>query len=122
MKQQKNRSFQSPDWLEILGGTKAKVWAIILMALSVAIYFYMPQIVFTKFSFYGAYTMLLIPIFAFIYIVVGSVREYFSPGDKLICQVYLVVSWLALVAPLFLVAFALLSGIKGSMCMHAACG
>ena len=120
-KQRANRNFESPDWLEILGGTKAKGLAVILMALSVVIYSYIPQIVFTEFSSYGAYVNLIIPVFAFFYIVVEPIREYFSPSDKIFCEVCLVASWLALIAPLFIVLLSVLLGVKGSMCMSAAC-
>lgn len=51
MKQQTNRSFKSPDWIEILGGTKAKILALILFALHIVINFYIPQFFYSKFFF-----------------------------------------------------------------------
>lgn len=122
MKQQTNRSFKSPDWIEILGGTKAKILALILFALHIVINFYIPQFFYSKFSFYGGYRLSLIPFGAFLYIVIDPIREYFSPNDEIFCQVYLILSWLGIIGPLFWVTIALLLEIKGSMCMHAACG
>lgn len=121
-KQRAHYIFSISRLVEILGGTKAKIGALVLFALLIVINFYIPQFFYSKFSFYGGYRLSLIPLGAFLYIAIEPIREYFSPNDEISCQLYLVLSWLGIIGPLFLVTIALLSGIKGSMCMHAACG
>lgn len=121
-KERAHYTFQSPDWMEILGGTKAKILAFLLLALNIVINFYIPQFFYSKFSFYGGYRLSLIPFGAFLYIAIEPIREYFFLTDEISCQLYLILSWLGIIGPLILVALGLFSGIKGSMCMHAACG
>jgi hypothetical protein len=121
-KERAHYTFQSPDWIEILGGTKAKILAFVLLALHIVINFYIPQFFYSKFSFYGGYRLSLIPFGAFLYIAIEPIREYFSPNDEISCQLYLILSWLGLVGPLFFIAFALLSGERWSMCRYAVCG
>lgn len=121
-KQRAHYTFQSPDWIEILGGAKAKILALILFSLLIVINFYIPQFFYSKFSFYGGYQLSLIPLGAFLYIAIEPIREYFSPNDEITCQLYLILSWLGIIGPIFLITIAFLSRIKGSMCMHAACG
>lgn len=121
-KQRAHYTFQSPDWIEILGGTKAKILALILFALLIVINFYIPQFFYSKFSFYGGYRLSVIPFGAFLYIAIKPIQEYFSPNDESSCQLYLILSWLGLVGPFFFLALALFSGEKWSMRRYAACG